>query len=113
MLGAKTQDINYPRGDSKPFQWTVKKDGTVVNITGFTYVMAVNSDRYPTDASNEAFKLTGSIISAVAGRVDFAPSTTNTDLVGPYYYEVQQLDGTVKSTLAKGKITFDQDTAKD
>ena len=50
---------------------------------------------------------------AAAGRVEFAPSPTQADHVGTFYYDVQMTDGAGrKRTIALDKYVFPQDISK-
>ena len=102
------------RGDTSPDQFTVRKDGVVVDITGCTFKMTVNSEKDPTDTTAQLFTVDGTIVSAVNGQVDFSPDATQADQTpGDYFYDVQMTTGAgVIQTIDKGRYRFVQDITK-
>ena len=60
--------------------------------TGYSYVMTVDSKLNPVGTSTRLFQVTGTIIDGPNGLVEFAPSTSNTDRVGAFYYEIEQTE---------------------
>lgn len=111
---ATENDFTYTRGDSIPINITVTSSGGgPVDITGATFLLTVDPSQTPTDAANNEFQSTGTIVEPLAGTVTFPISTTNSDLLGEKYYDIQMTDsGGIKSTIGKGKITFVQDITK-
>lgn len=108
-------DLERYRGDTVPDSFTIKDStGTVVNITGYSFLMTVNSDKNPADATNEIYQLTGSITDAPNGVVEFEPSAVQADQPpGTLYYDIQMTDASSKiSTIVKGKLKYLQDITK-
>lgn len=102
------------RGDTAPDQFTIKQDGVVVNITGCTFALTVNSLKDPVDAVTQLFSLTGLVTGGPAGQVQFSPNATQADQSpGDYFYDVQMTDTTgAKRTVDKGRYRFKQDITK-
>jgi hypothetical protein len=109
-------DIERPRGDTYADVVLIKskKTGLPINITGYSFLLTVDPNKAPTDASTKLFQLTGTIIDAPNGQVSFAPDVTQADHVGSYYYDVQMVDSAGKKrTILSGKYKFTQDITKD
>lgn len=108
------KNINYARGDDIPIEFTIEDNSVAQDVTGFTFEFAVNTERNPTDASNEQFRLTAVLTDPSNGVIEFRPSTVNTDLApAVYYYDLQQIDtGGFKHTLHKSTFTISQDINK-
>lgn len=106
--------ITRYRGDTAADQFTITRSGVAVNISGCTFKMTVNSEKDPTSTATQLFTVNGTITSAVAGEVEFAPNSTQADqLPGRYYYDVQMTDGTgAIRTAHKGVYRFVQDITK-
>jgi len=108
-------DIERYRGDSKAdkFSITDKEDGSAVDLTGCTFLLTLDSRKNPTDTSTQIYQLTGTVSDPTSGVVTFAPSTTQANLVGYYYYDVQMTDAAgAVSTLVSGKYLYKQDITK-
>lgn len=108
-------DITRKRGDTYADEFIIKSaaTGLPINITGYSFVLTVDPAQYPTDSSNNKFQLTGTIVDAAAGRVEFAPSALQADNVGRFFYDVQMVDGAGrKRTIVSGKYVMVQDISK-
>lgn len=108
-------DICVPRGDTNPWTFTItESDGTtVVNITGFSYVLTVDPSENPIDASNNLFVLTGAILDGPNGVVEFEMDSGEADqLPATYFFDTQQTAGGGLTTVVKGKFEFQQDISK-
>jgi len=108
------QEINIclTRGDTAPFGFTLlQEDGsTAYDPTGSTFVLTVNTESDPTDATNQVFQASGSLASNV---VSFNLSTGEADQLGVLFYDLQETDsGGDIFTWAKGEIEWRQDIAK-
>lgn len=106
--------IRY-RGDTVADEFTIKDaNGVVVNITGFSFIMSVNSLRAPPDISTQLFTTPGVLTNPTAGVVEFRPTVLQaTQAPGKYYFDVQMTDAGGKiQTLAVGTYTFKQDITK-
>jgi hypothetical protein len=108
-------DLCRKRGDSFADEFTIKdKNKVVIDISGFSFLLTVDPSPTPADAANNIFQLTGVITDAVNGKVEFAPTTTQSD-VNPqtYFYDIQQTDGAGRvRTIAEGPYDITQDVTK-
>lgn len=106
--------IERYRGDTAPDSITVTyRSGTVIDLTGCTLLLTVNSELNPADATNQTFQLTGTSPSPETGVVLFYPNSTQADHVGVYYYDIQLTDASgYKRTVAKDTYLFIQDITK-
>lgn len=102
------------RGDTKPIVITLSTAAGPINLTGCTaFKMTADPSKTPTDAAANIFSLSGTVLSAVDGTVEFLPSAAETDHVGTYYFDVQFLDARgFINTAGKDKIVFEQDISK-
>ena len=108
-------DITRKRGDTYADEFTIRSasTGAAINITGYTFLLTVDPKPNPTDALANLYQLTGTIVDAAAGRVEFAPSSTQANQVGAFYYDVQMVDGASrKRTIVSGKYKYEQDITK-
>ncbi len=107
-------DISIARGDSPAIPVQVADDtGTPIDITGGAFVLTVDTAPDPVDATNNVFSVNGTITDAANGRVQFQPTTTDTDQTpNVYFYDVQMtLSGSVR-TILKGQFSISQDITK-
>jgi hypothetical protein len=108
--------ITYFRGDDWPMTITVVDQTTKVpvDITGFSFVLTVNSEQNPTDTTHQTFTVTGVIVSGAEGRVSFTPTTVQTNITAQvYYYDIQMVDGGGhRKTVVKDTFTITQDIGK-
>lgn len=103
------------RGDTTGDVFEVKdKDEAALDITGYSFLLTVNTSKTPTDITNQRYSLTGNITDAVSGVVEFAPDAVEADQApGTYYYDIQMTDlGGKISTKVKGKYKYIQDITK-
>lgn len=108
-------DITRRRGDTYADEFIIKSASTKlpINITGYTFTMTLDSSKEPVGSSTNIYQLAGVILDAAAGRVEFAPSATQSDRVGVFYFDVQMVDGAGrKRTVDFGRYTFKQDITK-
>lgn len=107
--------ITRKRGDTYADEIIVKSKttGLPINITGYSFTMTLDPSKAPVDATNNLYSLTGAIVDAAAGRVEFAPTAMQADQVGAFYYDVQMVDGAGrKRTVVLDKYTYTQDISK-
>ena len=112
-------DIDYSRGDSYPYSIRIKDKATreYVDITGYTFILTVDPEKAPVDATNNIFDVVGVVDPDQVnntGRVSFTPTEDDTDNIGKFYYDIQFIDGSGnKRTFVKGfKFLIDQDISK-
>lgn len=108
-------DITRKRGDTyaDEFAITSETTGLAIDITGYSFLLTVDPEKTPADATNNLFQLTGTITSAANGVVEFAPNASQADNVGAYYFDAQLTDtaGRIR-TFDSGKYKFVQDVTK-
>ena len=103
------------RGDTYPDQIQVLSDATSdpVDITGYSFLFTLDTDKAPTDSSTNVYQLTGNIVDAANGKVEFSPSAVQADLIGKYFFDIQMTDTAGKiRTIDKDKYTYTQDITK-
>lgn len=108
-------DITRKRGDTYADEFVLKNKKTKapLDITGYTFVLTVDPEKAPLTDDNNLYSLTGVILDAANGRVEFAPSEMQADRVGNFFYDMQMVDGAGrKRTVAAGKYVFRQDITK-
>ena len=109
---AKAQTIDFIRrrlntyGDE--IQVTSEKTKAVIDITGMTFVMYVGPSKTPDLYTDYLYSITGTIIDAADGRVEFAPTEEQaTQPDGTMYHEVVMTDAVGRTrTVAMGKYTY-------
>lgn len=109
-------DICWARGDDDPRVFTIKDSaGVVVDISGQTFSMAVNTDKDPANTDNEIFSVAGIFVTdGTDGKISFTPPANTLDSVtapGTAFYDVNRLTPSIK-TLVKGKVLFIMDVDK-
>ncbi len=116
----KSHELTYARGDSFAQEFIITDaDDVVIDITGFTFLLTVNTEKNPVPVGPpivgvEQFQLTGTITDGPAGKVEFAPSTANTNItIGKYWYDIQMTDtGSTIRTIIKSTFVIVQDVTK-
>lgn len=108
-------NIQRTRGDTYPDEITVtnRRTGVVVNLTGCTFKLTVNTLSNPPDNSTELYQLTGVIDTPSSGVVTFSPTALQADRVGNYYYDIEMVDSFSQTiTLVTGAYNYVQDITK-
>lgn len=102
--------ITRYRGDTFPFQFTVRESGEVKDITDHTLLMSVQDEESPAADEDPLFTLTGTLTDPTNGVVTFAPTAEQMDLVGRYWYDVEMTDpdGLI-TTVVKGPLLLEHD----
>lgn len=107
-------DITRKRGDTYADEFTITTaSGDPVDITGYSFLLTIDPEKAPLTSANNLYQLTGTILDAPAGRVEFAPSDVQADQVGSFFYDVQMVDGASrKRTIVSAKYKYVQDITK-
>ena len=103
------------RGDTAPDRITVRDaDGVAINITDYTFLLTVNSNKAPSSTSGQVLQMTGEIINAAAGTVEFSCTVQQANILpGKYYYDVQMTDSDGRVlTIIYGAYIIRQDITK-
>ncbi len=116
------EELCFARGDTVVWERVIKDaDSVVVDITGFTYTLSVDTLLDPPDATTLIFSIDSSIPIGTDGRALFQFSVANwtafTAAMGnppaTAFYDLEQLDGSAnKRTVRKGAFVVTQDIGK-
>lgn len=107
--------ICISRGDSPVIPVVVRDtNSAAVNITGYTFTFTVDTQPSPSDDTSNLFGISGAITDAANGRVEFQPSTSQTNLApGVYFYDIQMITATPSvRTILSGVLEVKQDITK-
>lgn len=107
--------IERKRGDTAPITATVtaQRSRTPANITGSVFKLTVDSRMAPDDSTSKLFELTGNIVDAERGVVEFSLTSEQADHVGFFYYDIQMTDSYGKiHTLDCDSFVMSQDITK-
>ena len=113
--------ISIKRGDSYPLGIRLRdnSNSNYLDITGYTFLLTVDTRQDPDDTSTQVFQLVGLVDPdqvANAGCVSFLPSITDTDKdPAVYYYDIQMVYGPGSAyvrTIAKDKFSIIMDITK-
>lgn len=107
--------FRFYRGDTAAITLSfVDEDGDAYDLTGLTLTITANTEREPTDATNEQWSVAMSLVSASGGTASFSLDATQADMTpGTYYFDVESVDGSAKiKTLHKGSFRVLQDINK-
>lgn len=102
-------DIFIHHGDENP--WTITLHGSnkePLDVTGYTFLLNVDTLENPPDATTQVFSLTGTVTNGPAGVVEFELDDVQsaTDL-GRYYYVLHAVDNIGRNlVLAMGRWLF-------
>ena len=81
-------DITRRRGDTKSIIFRFVVDGVAMILDGCTFIMTVDPEKSPENATNNILQLTG--IALTDGKVEFALTEEQANILpGSYYYDVQ------------------------
>ncbi len=116
------ETLCFTRGDTVVWERIiVDGDGAVTDISGFGYVLTVDSLEDPTDSATNIFSISGSIPTGTDGRVLFQFSAANwtafTAAMGEppvsAFYDLLQTDLAGNDrTVRKGEFQVEQDINK-
>jgi len=109
---AGTRDIVLYAGDTYVHELRLRNSSnTVINISTHTYSGQVKLGR---TASENIAVFTAQITDGANGVVQFslAANTTAAITPGTYYYDIQQINGTIVTTLLAGKAIVQGDVTR-
>ncbi len=111
---AKT--ICWARGDTDPKSFLITSAvGVVEDISGWTFILTVNSQQDPADITSQLFAITGVFqTDGTDGLIVFTPAINDTDLTPEtYYYDIERRIGGINiKTLVKATVLIVQDISK-
>ena len=108
-MAATDTVVVYYRADSYSKEFTILDEdtGDPIDITGYTLTLTVDEEKTPQDGSTEQFQITGTIIDAPNGIVEFTPSSANNDIPeATYYYKIRMTLGSTIRTAIRDKYTI-------
>ena len=106
-------ELTLTRGDTRTFRITVKDNGSAFDLSGYSCYFTVKADKNDADADAIIGPITGSIVVAANGTVDFELDETDTAVeVGKYYYDVTVDDGANIFTVLESNITVVLDVTR-
>jgi len=117
MATLKPQDTDLcrSRGDTEPLVITIKKDGTAIDVSGWSFKFTVDPSSDPTVDTANLFQLTGTFVTdGTDGQVQFSPSAVQMDITPDiYFYDIERTDGAGKiRTIMSGQFEVLQDITK-
>jgi len=102
--------LDRRRGDTFPFQFRILLDGVAYNGTGKTLTMSVTVEPRPATA-DYTFQLAGE--DGGDGIISFPITEEQADVVGKFYYDVEERHNGIIKTLVEGVLVFKQDRTKE
>lgn len=107
-------EICVTRGDSDPLVFDLfDSDGTAFVATGYGYLLTVNTEPDPVDATNQIFQVVGIVGGTGDSQVSFPVSAANNADPGFRFADIQETaPGGEVLTLAKGSYEIRQDITK-
>lgn len=107
-------NITRTRGDTRRIRRTVKLAGVAQDITGWSFLLTINSEWEPTDTDEQVAQIVGTLTDPTNGIVDFFPQADDVETAGQFYYDIESRDdGGYISTLDKGEFVLLQDITKE
>lgn len=106
------QNLSMTRGDTETVVITMTSDGTTpINITGRTYRAQIRTTK---DSSSIDASFTCTVTNAAAGEVTctILPAVTSTLAVGIHYWDLEETNGGVVSTILAGSVTVLADVTR-
>lgn len=106
------QDLTFVRGDTETVQVTMTSDGsTPVDITGRTYAAQLRTNP---DIAGISISATCAVTDAVNGVMQavFSATSTSTLTPGYYYWDLQETNGTIVTTVLSGQVTVLADVTR-
>ena len=109
-----TTDITRKLGDTFDESCPVKNKSAVLDSTGFSFLLTVDTNKTPVDESTKVFQVAGNIPVGTDGVVTFTISTDNADITpATYFYDIQMTDTSSKiTTLVIGTWNIIHDITK-
>ena len=108
--------ICWGRADTRAQLFTFKDStGAVIDVSGSTFVLTVNSEKNPLLTTNEQFAIVGTQPGGgTDGVVSFEPAALDTDIdtTLKYYYDIEETAGSQIATRIKAVCRIVQDISK-
>lgn len=105
------QNLSITRGDTETVVVTMNTDSVAINITGRTYRAQIRATK---DSGTIAATLTCTITNGVGGEVTCVLSAANSSTLvpGTYYWDFEENNGGVISTIIAGTVTVGADVTR-
>ena len=106
--------IERKRGDTYADEFVVtdKRTWEPANLAGCTCLLTLDSRSAPDDSSTQVYQLVATV-RPTEGVIEAAPSASQADQVGTFYFDLQLTDATGKvRTIASGTYIYIQDRTK-
>ncbi len=103
--------LKITRRDSFTYGFILKQNGSEIDLTGSTFVHAVNP--VEDGSGSDLFSIAQSNVPTTNGLVQFTPSIANlTGTAGDYFHDVQWTNASADvRTVISGKFTLGKDIA--
>jgi hypothetical protein len=108
-------DFTRTRGDTygDVYALTDTATGEPLDLTGCSFLLTLDRRRSPPDTSTQLYSLSGNVLDAAAGKVEFAPTASQANQLGSFYFDMQMIDVLGRCrTLDSGKYRYTQDITK-
>lgn len=102
---AASRDISIYQGDFYTHEARIKNSSNnAINISGRTYTAQIKKSK---GSGSVVASFTTEITNAANGILTFSMSASNTGNIpsGTYYYDLEEVNGSVVTTLMGGKVT--------
>jgi len=102
---AASRDISIYQGDSYTHEARIKNSSnTAINISGRTYTAQIKKSK---GSDTVVASFTTAITNAANGILTFSMTSSNTANIasGIYYYDLEEVNGSITTTLMGGKVT--------
>lgn len=112
MAAPGIQNLTFVRGDTETVQVTITSDGsTPVSITGRTYAAQLRSNP---DIAAISATATCTVTDGANGVMQavFAASATADLTPGQYYWDLQETNGSIVTTILAGQVTVLADVTR-
>jgi hypothetical protein len=107
--------IKRIRGDTYPDQFliTTTTNGQPANLSGCTFKMTLSPTSAPDASTPPVYTLTGVVADPTTGIVEFAPSETQANQVGEFFFDIEMHDvlGRIRTILID-TYSYSQDITK-
>lgn len=108
-------ELTRYRGDTFADTFTIfdNTTGLPVDLTGASLLLTVDPSATPVSSATNAYQIVGVIATPSSGVVSFAPTLSQSNRVGYFYYDIQLTDITGKiRTVDNGVQQYKQDITK-
>ncbi len=113
MTDEVSNAIERKRGDTYADEFVITKNGQPIDITGASFLLTVDPTKNPTTSANNLYQLVGVVSGTPPNQVvSFAPTASQANQLGKFFYDLQMTLGGVVRTVVLDKYTYVQDITK-